>query len=79
MAATSPPGVKVLSIGELTRAIKQQLEEGYAAIWVRGRSIGSPAKPNSGHQYLTLKKDDVAPAEFGSLSRRRVAAQVRLD
>ena len=58
-----PPGVRVLTISELPRAIKQQLEEGYASMWVEGE-VSNLARPNSGHQYLTLK-DDAAPPMLG--------------
>jgi exodeoxyribonuclease VII large subunit len=70
-----PPGVKVLTVGELTRAIKQQLEEGYASVWVEGE-VSNLAKPSSGHQYLTLK-DDTAPLK--AVLYRGVGLRLRFD
>jgi exodeoxyribonuclease VII large subunit len=70
-----PPGIKVLTVGELTRAIKQQLEEAYASVWVEGE-VSNLAKPTSGHQYLTLK-DDVAPLK--AVMYRGVALRLRFD
>src|SRR5438128_12189066 len=70
-----PPGVKVLSVGELTRAIKQQLEEGYSSVWVEGE-VSNLARPNSGHQYFTLK-DDAAPLK--SVLYRGVGLRLRFD
>src|SRR5205823_6412844 len=43
-----PSGVKVLTVGELTRAIKGTLEEGYASVWVEGE-VSNLARPSSGH------------------------------
>src|SRR5437879_4219592 len=55
MALVSPPeGVKVLSISELTQAVKVLLEDGFPQVWVTGES-SNIARPSSGHIYLTLK------------------------
>ena len=55
MTETFPPaGVKILSISELTRAIKGVLEEGFTQVWVAGE-ISNLSRPSSGHIYLTLK------------------------
>ncbi len=55
-----PPGVPVLTIGELTRALKGTLEETYASVWVEGE-VSNLSRPSAyGNQYFTLK-DDEAP------------------
>ncbi len=70
-----PPGVKVLSVGELTRTIKGLLEEGYPSVWVEGE-VSNLAKPASGHQYLTLK-DDEAP--LAAMLYRGIALRMKFD
>ena len=43
MAALFPPaGVVVYSVGELTRAIKELLEDAHPSVWVRARCPTSP-------------------------------------
>jgi exodeoxyribonuclease VII large subunit len=70
-----PPGVKVLTIGELTRSIKGLLEEGYSSVWVEGE-VSNLAKPSSGHQYMTLK-DDEAP--LAAVLYRGIALRLKFD
>jgi exodeoxyribonuclease VII large subunit len=70
-----PAGIKVLTIGELTRSIKGLLEEGYSSVWVEGE-VSNLAKPTSGHQYLTLK-DDEAP--LSAMLYRGIALRLRFD
>jgi exodeoxyribonuclease VII large subunit len=71
-----PPGVKVLSIGELTRALKSMLEETHANVWVEGE-VSNLSRPSSyGHQYLTLK-DDEAPLK--AVLYRAIALRLRFD
>lgn len=45
---------KVLSVGELTRAIRGALETRFGAVWVQGEISNYKLHP-SGHQYFTLK------------------------
>lgn len=52
-----PEGVKVHTIGELTRAVKVLIESGFPSIWVAGE-VSNLARPSSGHIYLTLKDAD---------------------
>ena len=60
MTALFPPaGVAVYSVGELTRAIKELLEDAHPSVWVQGE-VSNLARPASGHLYLTLK-DETAP------------------
>jgi exodeoxyribonuclease VII large subunit len=70
-----PPGVKVHTIGELTRSIKGLLEEGYSSVWVEGE-VSNLAKPSSGHQYMTLK-DNEAP--LGAVLYRGIALRLKFD
>jgi exodeoxyribonuclease VII large subunit len=70
-----PPGVKVLTVGELTRAIKGLLEEGYSSVWVEGE-VSNLSRPSSGHQYMTLK-DDEAP--LSAMLYRGIALRMKFD
>jgi exodeoxyribonuclease VII large subunit len=70
-----PPGVQVLSVGQLTREIKQLLEEARGIVWVEGE-VSNLARPASGHQYLTLK-DEEAPLK--AMLPRGVALRLRFD
>lgn len=71
-----PPGVKVLSIGELTRALKSMLEESHANVWVEGE-VSNLSRPSAyGHQYLTLK-DEEAPLR--AVLYRAIALRMRFD
>jgi exodeoxyribonuclease VII large subunit len=45
---------KILTVGELTRAIRGTLETKFAAVWVQGEVSNYKLHP-SGHQYFTLK------------------------
>jgi exodeoxyribonuclease VII large subunit len=70
-----PPGVRVLSVGELTRAIKGTLEEALSPVWVEGE-VSNLARPGSGHLYLTLK-DEEAPLK--AVVYRGVALRLKFD
>jgi exodeoxyribonuclease VII large subunit len=70
-----PEGVKILSIGELTRAVKGLVEEGFSAVWVEGE-ISNLSRPSSGHIYLTLKD---AEAQLRTVIWRGVALRLRFD
>jgi exodeoxyribonuclease VII large subunit len=53
-----PDNVKVYGIAELTRAVKELLEENFApCVWVAGE-VSNLKKHTSGHWYLTLKDRD---------------------
>jgi exodeoxyribonuclease VII large subunit len=76
MSALFPPaGVVVLSVGELTRAIRELLEDAHPCVWVQGE-VSNLARPQSGHLYLTLK-DDEAPLR--AVIYRGVALRLRFD
>jgi exodeoxyribonuclease VII large subunit len=49
-----PQTPKVLTVAELTRAIRGLLETRFGAVWVQGE-ISNYKKHPSGHQYFTLK------------------------
>ncbi len=70
-----PPGVTVLSVKELTWAIKDLLEAEHPCVWVEGE-ISNLARPTSGHVYLTLK-DDESPLR--AVVYRGVALRLRFD
>lgn len=48
---------KVLSVGELTKDIKNLLETGFDSVWVKGE-ISSFKVPASGHFYFSLKDEN---------------------
>jgi exodeoxyribonuclease VII large subunit len=76
MTALFPPaGVAVYSVGELTRAIKELLEDAHPSVWVQGE-VSNLARPASGHLYLTLK-DELAPLR--TVIYRGVALRMRYD
>src|SRR5258708_5906914 len=55
MAAGVPENVKILSVGELTRAVKGLLEGAYPrGVWVTGE-VSNLSRPPSGHLYFDLK------------------------
>src|SRR3954453_18576255 len=70
-----PPGVRVLTVGELTRILKGVLEEGFSTVWVEGE-VSNLARPASGHVYLTLK-DEEAPLR--AVVYRGIALRMRFD
>src|SRR5438045_8030796 len=45
---------KILTVAELTRAIRGTLETKFGAVWVQGEISNYKLHP-SGHQYFTLK------------------------
>ena len=56
MVELTPTQPQVLSVYELTRAVRACLEEGVGEVWVEGE-ISNYRKQSSGHQYFTLKDD----------------------
>lgn len=45
---------KTLSVGELTRALKRMIEDGFPSVWVRGE-VSNLRCQASGHSYFSLK------------------------
>jgi exodeoxyribonuclease VII large subunit len=70
-----PAGVKILTIGELTRAVKGVIEDGFPSVWVTGE-VSNLSRPSSGHIYLTLKD---AEAQLRTVVWRSVALRLRYD
>jgi exodeoxyribonuclease VII large subunit len=70
-----PPGVKVLSVSELTRELKSLVEEAFGYVWVSGE-ISNLARPGSGHLYLTLKDGE---AQVRAVLWRAVALRLRFE
>jgi exodeoxyribonuclease VII large subunit len=70
-----PPGVVVLTVGELTRALKELVEQAHPSVWVQGE-VSNLARPQSGHLYLTLK-DDQAPLR--AVIYRGIALRMKFD
>jgi exodeoxyribonuclease VII large subunit len=67
--------VKILSIGELTRAVKGLIEEGFPSVWVTGE-VSNLSRPSSGHVYFTLKDTE---AQLRTVMWRSVGLRLRFD
>ena len=70
-----PEGVKILTIGELTREVKGLIEDGFSSVWATGE-VSNLSRPSSGHIYLTLKD---AEAQLRTVIWRSVALRLRCD
>jgi exodeoxyribonuclease VII large subunit len=68
-----PNGVKILSVSELTRAVKGVLEEGFPSVWVSGE-VSNVVRPSSGHLYFTLKDSS---AQLRAVVWRSAVARLR--
>ncbi len=55
MATAQAPEDRVLSVGELTRAIKDLLSGSFPGVWVKGEISSYKGPQPSGHLYFTLK------------------------
>ena len=73
--APQPQTPPVLSVYELTVAIKELLENSFPTLWVCGE-ISNFSRPQSGHCYLTLKDDR---AQIRAAIWRNAAARVKFD
>jgi exodeoxyribonuclease VII large subunit len=70
-----PTGVKVKTVGELTREVKALLEEGFPFVWVSGQ-ISNYRPASSGHVYFTLKDSEAQmPAVMWRSTTQRVRFQ----
>ena len=47
----------IFTVGQLTRAVKSQLEGSFPFVWVRGQ-VSNCSRPGSGHLYFSLKDDE---------------------
>src|SRR5262249_25045193 len=70
-----PGGVKILSIGDLTREVKGLIEEGFPSVWVTGE-VSNLSRPSSGHLYFTLKD---AEAQLRTVLWRGIALRLKFD
>ena len=66
------PPAQVLSVTDLTRRVKDLLEEKFPSLWVEGE-VSNLRSPSSGHIYFTLKD---ANAQLAVVLFRGVAAKV---
>jgi exodeoxyribonuclease VII large subunit len=53
-----PSGKRILSIGDLTRRIKETLEDSIQYVWVTGEISNFKGAGPSGHLYFTLKDEE---------------------
>jgi len=70
-----PDGVKILSVAELTREVKQLIGDAFPSVWVSGE-ISNVKKNSSGHVYLTLKDTE---AQVPAVLWRSTALRLRFD
>jgi exodeoxyribonuclease VII large subunit len=70
-----PTGVKVRSVCEVTREVKEVLEEGFASVWVAGE-ISNYRAASSGHIYLTLKDEQ---AQLRAVIWRSIGLRLRFE
>lgn len=63
--------VRIFSITELNRAVRNLLEDGIGQVWVRGE-ISNLRKQSSGHQYFSLKdaSSQIACVLFANTAKR---------
>ncbi len=73
--ALLPDDDRILTVSELTAAVKDLLEGAFPAVWVAGE-ISDFARPRSGHCYLTLKDDQ---AQVRAVIWRGTAARLRFE
>src|SRR5206468_7957577 len=59
MALSPAADETILSVGELTRRLKESIEIEFPALWVRGEVSGLK-RPDSGHLYFALKEGRIA-------------------
>lgn len=70
-----PDGIKVLSVSELTQAVKGMLEDGFRSVWVSGE-VSNFSRAKSGHFYFTMKDGD---AQLRAVIWRSAAVRVRFE
>lgn len=66
---------QILSVSDLTLAIKGTLERDFTSVWVGGE-LSDVSRPQSGHIYFTLKDDG---AQIKGIVWRSVAQRLRFD
>ena len=70
-----PEGTHVLSVGELTRQVKEAVEGGFVNVWVSGE-VSNSKKHTSGHHYLTLKDSE---ARLDAIIYRGIGLRLKFD
>lgn len=81
MATSATPSISaaddrhILSVSDLTLAIKGTLEKHFTSVWVGGE-ISDVSQPHSGHIYFTLKDDG---AQIRGIVWRSVAQRLKFD
>jgi exodeoxyribonuclease VII large subunit len=70
-----PEGTRVLSVGELTRQVKELVEGNFLSVWVAGEVSGL-SRPSSGHVYLKLKDSE---SVLNAVIYRGIALRLKFD
>src|SRR5215831_20002239 len=74
----APAARVVLTVGELTRRIKDLLEYEFPRVWVQGEVSGFRGRNPSGHLYFNLKDQDACiDAKIWSSVAQRMKFQLR--
>lgn len=76
MATLPTPDERILTVGELARALKETLNASFPAVWVKGELSGVK-RYDSGHVYFSLK--DATPAVVQAAMFRNWAATLAFD
>ncbi|HXX95048.1 MAG TPA: exodeoxyribonuclease VII large subunit, partial [Planctomycetota bacterium] len=69
-----PSGKRILSVGDLTRRLKETIEEGIPYVWVSGELSNFKGAGPSGHLYFTLKDEE---SQIPCAMWRGLAARLR--
>jgi exodeoxyribonuclease VII large subunit len=70
-----PEGTRVLTVGELTRQVKELVEGNFLSVWVAGEVSGL-SRPSSGHVYLKLKDSE---SVLNAVIYRGIALRMKFD
>lgn len=70
--ATGKDGARVYTVSQITRQVRQTLEDRFAGVWVAGE-ISNLRRPASGHLYLTLKDEN---AQISAVIWRSTASRI---
>jgi exodeoxyribonuclease VII large subunit len=70
-----PEGTHVLSVGELTRLVKEKVEGEFPNVWVSGE-VSNLRRPSSGHQYLKLKDSEAC---LSAVIYRGIGLRLKFD
>src|SRR5262245_11318740 len=70
-----PPGVKVLSVSDLTANLRRLVEDAFPVVWVGGE-VSNFKRHGSGHVYFTLKDTE---AQIRAVVWRSTAWRVRFQ